>query len=97
MKQPTGNLLTNCISSFLSFLIYYHWCSRAIMAYLVGQYCKDKENNLYPADPQKRAIVDRMLYFDIGTLYKSMVDYFVRTFASSFFLSLLLNQSGFIF
>ena len=77
MKQPTGNLLTNCISSFLSFLIYYHWCSRAIMAYLVGQYCKDKENNLYPADPQKRAIVDRMLYFDIGTLYKSMVDYFV--------------------
>ena len=52
--------------------------SRAIMAYLVNQYCKE-DSNLYPKDPQKRAIVDRMLHFDIGTLYKSMVDYFVSS------------------
>lgn len=28
-------------------------------------------------DPEKRALVDRMMYFDVGTLYKSIVDYFV--------------------
>jgi len=50
------------------------WESRAIMSYLVGKFGKD--DSLYPNDPQKRANVDRMLYFDIGTLYKSMIDYF---------------------
>ena len=45
------------------------------MSYLVGKFGKD--DSLYPNDPMKRANVDRMLYFDIGTLYKSMVDYFV--------------------
>ena len=45
------------------------------MGYLCAKF--DKENRLYPADPEKRAIVDRMLYFDMGTLYKSMIDYFV--------------------
>lgn len=50
------------------------WESRAIMAYLVNKFGKD--DRIYPKDPVKRALVDRMLYFDIGTLYKSMVDYF---------------------
>lgn len=45
------------------------------MGYLVHKFGQD--DRLYPKDAQKRAIVDRMLYFDIGTLYKSMVDYFV--------------------
>ena len=56
-------------------------CSRAILSYLVNKYGKD--DNLYPKDPQKRALVDRMLYFDIGTLYKAMVDYFVSILACS--------------
>lgn len=51
--------------------------SRAILGYLVNKYGKDDQ--IYPKDPAKRAIVDRMLYFDIGTLYKSMVDYFVSS------------------
>ena len=45
------------------------------MGYLVNKYGQD--DRLYPKDPEKRAIVDRMLYFDMGTLYKCMVDYFV--------------------
>lgn len=47
------------------------------MAYLVNKFGKD--DRIYPKDPVKRALVDRMLYFDIGTLYKSMVDYFVSS------------------
>ena len=62
---------------FLFFFVFFKFHSRAILGYLVNKYGKDDQ--LYPSDPQKRALVDRMLYFDIGTLYKSMVDYFVST------------------
>ena len=43
------------------------WESRAIMAYLVNQY--KPGHSLYPADAKERALVDRALYFEAGTLY----------------------------
>lgn len=49
--------------------------SRAIMCYLVNRY--DPESKLYPRDPLKRAKIDQMLYYDLGTLYKRMGDYLV--------------------
>ncbi|CAG0887040.1 unnamed protein product [Darwinula stevensoni] len=47
---------------------------RAIMGYLVTKYGRD--DSLYPKDAEKRAMVDRILYFDIETLYRSIQDYF---------------------
>nr|AST11596.1 glutathione S-transferase d3 [Bemisia tabaci]QHU79960.1 glutathione S-transferase D2 [Bemisia tabaci]QHU79964.1 glutathione S-transferase D2 [Bemisia tabaci] len=47
--------------------------SRAILTYLSDKYGKD--DSLYPRDLQARAIIDQMFYFDMGTLYQAMVDY----------------------
>uniref|UniRef100_A0A4D5R9W2 Glutathione S-transferase 1-1 n=1 Tax=Scolopendra viridis TaxID=118503 RepID=A0A4D5R9W2_SCOVI len=49
------------------------WESRAILAYLANKYGKD--DKLYPKDAQKRGKVDQMLFFDMGTMYKSFGDY----------------------
>lgn len=42
--------------------------SRAIMAYLVTKYMPDNKT-LYPSEPEKRAKVDELLQYDLGTLY----------------------------
>jgi hypothetical protein len=38
-----------------------------------------RQPSLYPPEPELRATVDRILFFDIGTLYKALVDYFVSS------------------
>lgn len=44
--------------------------------YLFNKYGKD--DSLYPKDAQKRAIVDQMLCFDMGTLFQRFAAYYVR-------------------
>lgn len=49
--------------------------SRAILAYLAEKY--GENDKLFPKDPQKRAVVNQRLFFDLGTLYKCALDYYV--------------------
>lgn len=51
--------------------------SRAISAYLVNQYGQ-KVRHLYPDDPQTRAAVDELLYFDQSVLFINFRDLYVR-------------------
>jgi len=50
------------------------WESRAILGYLAQRYGKD--DSLYPKDPQRRALVDNMLYFDATTLYGNFASFY---------------------
>lgn len=54
------------------------WESRAIMTYLVRKYGKD--DSLYPEDFQKRALIDKMLYFDMGNLGRGIGDYLIQVY-----------------
>lgn len=50
------------------------WESRAIMTYLVRKYAPN--STLIPKDLKKRAVMERMLYFDVATFYKALGEYF---------------------
>ncbi|XP_068157670.1 glutathione S-transferase D2-like [Drosophila tropicalis] len=54
------------------------WESRAILVYLVEKYGKD--DTLYPKNPKEQALVNQRLYFDMGTLYQSYVEYYYPQF-----------------
>ncbi|XP_022702358.1 glutathione S-transferase 1-1-like [Varroa jacobsoni] len=49
--------------------------SRAILTYLMNKYAP--ESDLYPQHIKARAQVERLLYYDMGMLYKSMLDVFL--------------------
>ncbi|XP_078053376.1 glutathione S-transferase 1-1-like isoform X2 [Augochlora pura] len=48
--------------------------SRAIMSYLVDEYGKNPRLN--PQTPSGRALVNHRLHFDLGTLYRSVANYY---------------------
>jgi len=51
--------------------------SRAMLMYLADKYGKD--DSLYPKDPQKRAVVNMRIFFDISTLYPKFGEYVYPT------------------
>jgi glutathione S-transferase len=52
--------------------------SHAIMIYLLSKYAKN--DNLYPKDLKKRALVDQRLHFDSGVAYATALSINVSTF-----------------
>nr|XP_053626640.1 glutathione S-transferase 1-1-like [Cherax quadricarinatus] len=58
--------------TYLDLLCY----SRAIMMYLANKHATEETQYLYPKEPEERAKVDRMLFFDMGTLYHAIKEYF---------------------
>lgn len=50
------------------------WESRAIQIYLIDKYASS--DALYPKCPKARALVNQRLFFDIGTLYTRMGEYY---------------------
>lgn len=52
------------------------------MLYLVEKYAKT--SSLYPTDAKSRAVVNQRLFFDLGTLYQRLADfYFPQIFAKA--------------
>ncbi|XP_017110731.2 inactive glutathione S-transferase D3-like [Drosophila elegans] len=54
------------------------WESRAVAVYLIEQYAKD--DSLYPKDPRKQAVINQRLYFDMGSMYPSLANYYYKVF-----------------
>jgi len=54
------------------------WESRAILAYLVNKHAPG--HSLYPADAKERALVDKALYFEAGSLYPAQAAAFYGQF-----------------
>jgi len=54
------------------------WESRAIAVYLIEQYGKD--DSLYPKDVKKQAVINQRLYFDMGSMYPSLANYYYKVF-----------------
>ncbi|KYN08359.1 Glutathione S-transferase 1-1 [Cyphomyrmex costatus] len=52
--------------------------SRAIMGYLVDQYGQD--DTLYPRNIKARALVNQRLYFDLDSLFASILAYYILVF-----------------
>lgn len=63
------------------------WESRAIASYLADKYGKDDQ--LYPKDLKRRAIVDQRLYFDASNLYVKVRNICVSTYLPRQFFYLL--------
>lgn len=51
--------------------------SRPIMQYMVSKW-GGKHSYLYPTDLQKRAICDRLMNFDLGSVYKTVTEFTVK-------------------
>ncbi|UXI15364.1 cilia- and flagella-associated protein 20 [Sarcoptes scabiei] len=51
------------------------WESRAIMSYLANRYAPN--NPIYPKNPKRRGVVDRLMQFDLNVLYRSFGDYLI--------------------
>jgi len=49
--------------------------SRAIMRYLASKY--DKTNKLYPTELKQRAVIDQILDYELGTLFRALLGYSV--------------------
>lgn len=52
------------------------WESRPIMIYLFEKYAKGDKKYLYPEDPEKRALINQRMFFDVGTFYQKIIDYY---------------------
>ncbi|XP_044250241.2 uncharacterized protein [Drosophila takahashii] len=59
------------------------WESRAVAIYLIEQYGKD--DSLYPKDPKKQAVINQRLYFDMGSMYPSLANYYYKVFVTGQF------------
>lgn len=63
--------------------------SRAILQYLANKYAP--ENTIYPKNPEARAKVDKILFFDASSYYASLSKAFVR-FTLNFLSSIISNE-----